>query len=103
MYNYIYIVRKNKMLLPVGNASLPDQYTVTLLKNLEGLGFGLTKAVIDRIRTMTLEEVDKFFHQFIHELKWMTGRVNASVMYPNFPQQVIDMSDEELYTNALLH
>jgi stress response protein SCP2 len=101
--NIIYI-RKNKVWVPLETDTLPARYIVPLLKNIEGLGFGLSKAVVERMRTLSVVTFDKFYSQLVNDLRVMVGaHVPYEPMYPNFPGQVIDASDEELYANALLH
>jgi stress response protein SCP2 len=101
--NIIYI-RNNKVWLPEEANVLPDRYIVSLLKNMEALGFGLSKPAVERVRTLSLATLEKFYHQLINDLRALVGaHVPFEPMYPDFPRQVMEAPDEELYANALLH
>jgi stress response protein SCP2 len=104
MKHNIYIVRKGKVYLPEGVSILPEKYIVSMLKNIESLGFGLTKALAERIRTLSYDELQQFYTNLLADLKSIVGYMDpGKFMYPNFPQQVIEAPADELYANALLH
>lgn len=101
--NSIMIRRKNKVVLPEGNGNI-DLYTVaTLLKNIESLGYILDGDVITRLSSMTYSEVESFYKELVVTLKEKKGVRAYCPMYPNFPTQVMEMSEAELYLNAVGH
>ncbi len=104
MKNEIYLRRKTKVLLKKGSGRLIPELLGTMLKNIESLGYTFSNKLIKRLITFTPTEAEGFFKETIKNLKAMLGaKVKYAPMYPNFPQQVMDASDDELYFNAIMH
>jgi len=104
MKNEVYLRRKNKVLLKEGSGELTPEYMITMLKNIESLGYTFTRKLVKRIVTLQPEKAEKFFKEVILTLKTIVGaRVKYEPMYPNFPEQVMKASDDELYFNAMMH
>ncbi len=102
--NKIYLRRRNKVLLESGSGSLSKSQIATFLKNLEGLGYTLSSELIDKVKTLNESEVVDFSNNLISCLRNITGsKKKYNPMYPNFPKQVMDSSEAELYMNALNH
>ena len=75
-----------------------------MLKNIESLGFTLSKEVFDILKTYSISDIGDFYYKIIYDLKKFVGaHVIYEPMYPNFPKQVMHTSKAELYTNAALH
>lgn len=104
MKNTIYLRRKNKIIVKKGKDKLPVPHLATLLKNLEAHGYTLSKALIHQVNTLSNEAAKQLYQQLVKDIKEVTGaRRKFRPMYPNFPKQVMQMSDSELYINAVLH
>lgn len=105
MINEILLRRKNKIIIQQGNSDSPNaSHIATILKNLEGLGYTVSKDVFQSLTTFTTYELENFYLETIQLLKRMLGaNVRHNVMYPNFPQQVMNMNECELYINAIVH
>ena len=104
MNNSIYIRRKNKLCLDKGENSLQDDYIFNLLKNIESLGYIFSTELIEVVKTLSVERLKKFYIQLISDLKENVGvKVEFKPMYPNFPEQVKEASEQELYSNAFWH
>ena len=104
MNNSIYIRRKGKIYLEKGDHSLPDHYIFNLLKNIESLGFTFSPELVEVVTTLSVERLKSFYKQIIADLKDNVGaHVGFEPMYPNFPEQVKEVSKEELYVNAFWH
>jgi hypothetical protein len=102
--NTIYLRRKNKIIIQKGSGDLPENYLAALLKNIENLGYTLSQEVLDVVRTFSLEELEAFYLQLVEDLKKMVGAHHKfKPMYPNFPRQVMEMSEAHLYFNAIIH
>lgn len=77
---------------------------LALAQHWESMGFALTKA--DALRLCT---EDTTVHAWLHKhitpalKKRLGGHVRMTPMYPNFPKQVMEMSEADLLHNALLH
>lgn len=104
MKNSILLRRKSKVILTNGTSVLPDVYLATALKNIESLGFTFSQNLIDSARTLSIDEFTSFYKVLVKDLKQMVGaHVLFKPMYPNFPAQVMEASDSELYINAIIH
>ncbi|MFB0843393.1 TerD family protein [Paenibacillus oleatilyticus] len=104
MRNVIYLRRNRKVIVQPGRHALPDKYMATALKNIEYLGFTFSKSLMEVLRTLSIEEFTAFYHQLVADLKSLLGaNVNFKPMYPNFPEQVMLLSQAELYLNAIYH
>lgn len=100
----IFLRRKKKVLVNRGTGTLPDAYIATLLKNIEPLGYTLSKDLLDLLKTFSIEEVGAFHQDLVDALRKIVGaHVRYEPMYPNFPAQVMKASESELDFNALLH
>ncbi|WP_035424251.1 TerD family protein [Bacillus sp. UNC438CL73TsuS30] len=103
--NSIFVRRKGKLIVNQGPEKvLCLDVLATALKNIEKLGFMFSEKLINAVRTMNEKEFLYFYNTLIHDLQEMTGE-NRSFrpMYPNFPTQVMDMEEAELYLNAIVH
>jgi hypothetical protein len=104
MDNAIYLRHRNRIVPPLGDGAAPLAYLATLLKNIESLGFTCSQALIDRLRTCSREQLEQLAGEIVPALRSMVGaNVAYKPMYPNFPGQVMEASDAELYLNALVH
>lgn len=104
--NEIYLRRAQKVIVPEGVATteLSPAYIATILKNLEAHGYIFTTEIVERLKTLTKEQAESFYKQTLSTLKAMLGANRKfRVMYPNFPTQVMDMSDAELYLRAIFY
>jgi len=105
--NSIYLRRKNKIICNRelrGFIKTDRNYPITIMKNIECFGYTFSKELISILETFTIHSLTKFYINIIKDLKHLTGyKVNYKPMYPNFPQQVMDAFDSELYFNAIMH
>ena len=102
--NSIYLRRKNKVVLNSSNDNLKAVQLATILKNIESLGYTFAPQLIECVATFSLPEAILFYSQLVRDLKQAVGaNVEYSPMYPNFPAQVMEMAEAELYLNAIVH
>lgn len=108
--NEILIRRKNLIILPattpskgVGHNS--SSIIGSILRNIEPYGFTFSPSAINELKEYSPETLIDWFTQVVEPvMKKITGANHKwSCMYPNFPQQVMDASEAELYINALVH
>lgn len=71
--------------------------------NLRKLGYALDGEVALALMQASSKDVVAFFKDIIAEAKEVKGVRRYSPMYPNFPRQVMEASDAELYLNAVMH
>lgn len=77
---------------------------VSGLKNVQALGFTFSKELLEKAFHFTRDEFTAFYDFLIPALKELVGAdVTYNPMYPNFPQQVAEASDIELFINAIVH
>lgn len=106
MNNALYLRRRGKIFVPnTGRGELlPVNTIATVSKNLESLGYALSEQAAAACRTLSLDELTTLYRELVAALKRGKGAHRTfRPLYPNFPDQVMDMAEGELYLNALLH
>lgn len=74
------------------------------LKNIQALGFTFSRELLEKVFHLTRDNFIAFYSSLIPALKELVGAdVTYNPMYPNFPQQVAEASDIELFVNAIVH
>lgn len=103
--NEILLRRKNKVIIEKGNATEPNnQYIVTIMKNVEVLGYTFSKELFETLQTLSKDELQKFYLELIPMLKKLVGAdVVYKPMYPNFPESVMEADYIDLFINAIIH
>lgn len=77
---------------------------VSALKNVQSLGFTFSQALIETLFHFSKSEFKAFYVELIPELKKLVGAdVKYTPMYPNFPEQVAEADEVELFINAIIH
>lgn len=106
MNNLLYLRRRKKIAPPKPEAtdSLPLNYVATAVKNLEALGYAFSPSLIQACQLLTLEQLTALYLELMEGLVAEKGAHRQHrPMYPNFPAQVMNMSEAELYFNAIVH
>lgn len=104
MINSVYLRRKNKLQLEEGTGKSSKRLIATMMKNIQNLGYIFSPKVISVLETYSENELKAFYRFVVSELKRLKGaHVEYKPMYPNFPQQVMEASDVELFLNAIIH
>lgn len=103
--NEILLRRKNKVILEKGNfTESNNQYIVTIMKNVEALGYTFSKELFETLQTLTPLQLNRFYKELVPMLKKMVGAdVVYEPMYPNFPESVMEADYIDLYINAIVH
>lgn len=101
----IYLEKRLKVLLPKGGTTETNRLLVaTLGKNFESLGYNFTPKLFRALSKLNESQLTDFYTSTLPVLRRMRGAHKTfRPMYPNFPQQVIDMTAFDLYMNAQLH
>lgn len=101
----IYLRRKQKVYIEKSNyKEVTMAHIGAILKNIEELGYCLSEDVLDCLQTSSLLQVSIFYKSLFHCLNKIVGNhVKHQPMYPNFPEQVMELSEAELYINAMFH
>lgn len=78
--------------------------TATVQAHLMGYGYMLDQDAFDALSRSDLSFITNFNNEILSYLKDITGgNRNYEPLYKNFPQEVMSMSDFELYFNAICH
>lgn len=100
----IFLRRARRVIVAAGTSTLPAEYVATVLHTLGHLGFTVSPDLFERLRTQSEAELQALLEQWIPILRAMVGAdVPYEPMYPNFPAQVMQAPEAELYLNAWLH
>lgn len=72
--------------------------------NLMSIGYILSEKALETISFFDKESQEEIFNKALEYAKFKKGaNVKYNPFYPNFPRQVIEASDTELYLNAFVH
>lgn len=119
----ILLRRKNMVYLPGNVDTNPDIHTIwtglngeratvegdaafymSAIRNLNALGYTVSPRLFAGMVKLSR---DKFIGLYAHTVATLKEMVGADKsyrpMYPGFPEQVMNMSDSELYINAIIH
>jgi len=109
MKNTIAIKKLRQVFIPnelaSGGSTVAGKGSVmTLQANVINLGFIMTSTLTDELSEVEVSTFNKFATDFISILRKIKGAdVDYNPMYPNFPRQVMEASEIELWVNAILH
>lgn len=101
--NKITIRRNNKIYIPTieNNDKTIDDKTITaFISNLYRLGYVVNKEIIEQLSYTSIDALQ----QVLDAAEYSKGdHFDYEPMYPNFPKQVAEASEIELYLNAMMH
>ena len=79
-------------------------YVASINANIQSLGYSLSEDLFRALETKEIEYLVEFNNWLVPELEKSVGAdVEYNPMYPNFPKQVMQMDELELYMNAIMH
>lgn len=94
-----YISNPNRL-----TASAGDQRSLALQANIMGLGYIMDDTLLRAVSGLSDHALAIFAESLVDTLKKLKGaNVEHKPMYPNFPRQVMEASDLELFINAITH
>ena len=105
-FDEILLRRKNKLNIKANVDSKNDNLgrVLCMIKNIEPLGYTFSKSLIEYMRRITVDEQNEVYLELVSCLKEYVGADKVwTPMYPNFPSQVQEMKDWELFVNAIVH
>lgn len=89
---------------PESAVTKEEVYAATLLKNIESLGYTFSEEAIEILKKKNVDELKKMYLEVVSVLKKLVGaNVVYKPLYPNFPEEVMEAEEVELYLNAILH
>jgi hypothetical protein len=94
----------NSIVVNANEDSAPSGVAMSLVANMMAVGFMPTENLVSAIEKCSLSELSALHTEIIPLLKEAVGaNVVHKPFYPNFPDQVMEAEDSELYLNALAH
>lgn len=105
MFEKIYFRRASKITVNEydDNSVMNFAEVASMDANLRKLGYTLSGVLAERLLHAPVDEIKRLHDLTIKEAKEIKGVRRYSPMYPNFPKQVMEASDAELYINAIMH
>ncbi|MGC4042194.1 MAG: TerD family protein [Armatimonas sp.] len=107
MPDEVYLRRFHKLIVPPASTEgsrATAALLATGLKNIESLGYTFSPVLQEACLALSEEQFITLYEQMVPQLRKLRGaHVSYRIFYPNFPQQVMEASQAELYLNALLH
>lgn len=80
---------------------IPMAYTVQA--ELMQLGYMLDDEALENLKGVYSEDIIRYHNEVIPYLRYIKGDGDYRPLYDGFPQQVMEMSDVELFANAIRH
>ena len=93
------LLRRKSALIPSKGEPATAQQFATAVSNLVALGYVPDSKFFEARNDFTLEDLT----ELLKAAETILGVADYKPMYPNFPTQVMEASDVELYVNAILH
>lgn len=106
----ILLRKRNAVLVPEFRTSRPrvtnlrDPRALAFQAEAMRLGYIFTDEVIGRLSKLSDQRIDEFYRTIFQTLNRLKGAdVQWEPFYPNFPRQVMEASEIELFVNAIVH
>lgn len=80
-----------------------SMYAYTIQAELMQLGYMLDNEALENLKGVYSEDIIRYHNEVIPYLKYIKGDGDYRPLYDGFPQQVMEMSDMELFANAIRH
>lgn len=107
--NEIYFYKRNSILIkgkPCDNEKelVDDIKIATILKNLEYYGYTLSENIINKLKTLSTNDVVEIYKELIDLIENVVGnKARLEPLYKNFPKEVMEKSEAELYIDAVIY
>lgn len=108
MFDEILLRRRNKINIGITYVTKVERDNIDrvmiMLRNINALGYTFSKELIEEIRLFPAEVQNDLYKELVSCLKEYRGADKEwNPMYPNFPEQVEQADDWELFINAVVH
>ncbi len=102
--NEIYLNKRRRVVVDRGSGGSTVAMLASLLKDVGSLGFVFSPCLLDRLWSLSSAELAVWYKATVAILRPMVGAHRKyKPMYPNFPSQVMEASEAELFFNAITH
>lgn len=104
MNQELFLRRRTKVHVPSGTGGASRAQVVTAVKEIAAFRCVLSEQLIEQIGSLSAAELKVWLREIIRVLRRQTGaHVHHRPFYPDFPNQVLEASEAELYFNAVMH
>lgn len=94
----------NGLTLPLNKRSEDVGYSLSFITNLMAYGYMPTTELADALSELSVTDITALSEDVMPILKDLVGaKANIKPFYPNFPQQVMDANEAELFQTAQAH
>ena len=102
------LLKKHKVLIPETTITPRPYENIRLLMTFQmellQLGYIMDQRLYDTLRNMNIDTLNAILKQTIDVLMEQKGANRTyTLLYPNFPREVMELSDMELMLNAYIH
>ena len=101
----LYLLKRRRIIVPpLGEPTDSQILVATMDRNLQALGFTFTRRLGFALSRQSEAFLTALYGEIVPVLQKAKGaHVDFRPMYPNFPRQVMEMSEVELYWRAIFH
>lgn len=104
MNQELFLRRRTKVHVPTGTGGASRAQVATAVKEIAAFRCVLSEQLIEQIGSLSAAELKVWLREIIRVLRRQTGaHVHHRPFYPDFPNQVLEASEAELYFNAVMH
>lgn len=102
--NAIYLRRRGKLYVKPGDGGASAAEVAMVQKETEALGYVLSQAAIERLSTLSIEQLTQVLRELRKHLAPMTGAHRKHrPLFPDFPKGSMRLAEAELYLRAVYH
>ncbi len=105
----VYLELGKKVIIPTTNrTSLEEKvamkYPTAFALNMQSLGFTPSEKLLNALSNLSYDEFVDVADDIYSQLVELAGsRANMIPMYPDFPEVIMSLSDEQLFVDAIIH
>lgn len=105
----VYLELGKKVIVPTTNRTSSKEkvamkYPTAFALNMQSLGFMPSEKLLNALSNLSYDEFMNITNDIYSQLVQLAGsRVNMLPMYPDFPEVMMSLSDEQLFTDAINH
>lgn len=100
----LFLRRRTKLHVPAGSGGATRAQVASAVKEVAAFRCVLSEPLIEKIGLLSAVELKNWLREVIRILRRRSGaHVHHRPFYPDFPNQVLEASEAELYLNAVIH
>lgn len=100
----LFLRRRTKLHVPAGSGGATRAQVASAVKEVAAFRCVLSEPLIEQIGLLSAVELKNWLREVIRILRRRSGaHVHHRPFYPDFPNQVLEASEAELYLNAVIH